>query len=484
MDPHTAWREYHEATKHSVESLRRSAHFLDWENMPDPFRHYEGVPVLDLPADPPAPSEGNAAGDGAEFLSQLLFYSAAISASKRVPSTGYRYALRVNPSSGNLHPTEFHFLTRGLLDWPDGLYHYRPSSHMAEQRALGHFRMELLGGDSPVIFVLTSIAWREAWKYRDRAYRYCLHDIGHAWQALAMAAHAMGCETFAIGHFADDAVGQVCRLHPDEWPMLVVALRGAAIPVAEPKQSETVWYGGTANRLSNETITYPSIERIHWATTLHCTSPTIRHIELSPSGSGEIILPAPAKSTRTFGEIARTRRSALDFAGGAQSMSMAQLAAILNATTEPFFADFATTRLVQLYLYVHRVDGLEPGVYRHWPERAELDRIKSGDQRVVAAGLSLRQELAGNACVALSMIADLERAVRSAGDRGYRYAHFEAGAIGHRLYLAAEALGLQATGIGAFFDDQVHRYLDLKPEQGYVIYHFAIGHAVRDPRLE
>ena len=113
--------------------------------MPDPFRHYEGVPVLDLPADPPAPETPAADGalpyEASEFLSQLLYYSAAISATKIVPSTGFKYALRVNPSSGNLHPTEFHFATRGLKDWPDGLYHYRPSSHMAEQRAIGDFNV-------------------------------------------------------------------------------------------------------------------------------------------------------------------------------------------------------------------------------------------------------------------------------------------------------------------------------------------------------
>src|SRR5215470_8496261 len=140
------WHEYHEATKHTVQSLQRTHHVLDWGNMPDPFWHYEGVPVLDLPADPPSPQipackllqgayGATAAGDGPTFLSQLLFHSAAISASKLVPSSGDRYALRVNPSSGNLHPTEFHFLTRGVKDWPDGLYHYRPSVHMAEQRA-------------------------------------------------------------------------------------------------------------------------------------------------------------------------------------------------------------------------------------------------------------------------------------------------------------------------------------------------------------
>ena len=450
-----AWREYHEFTKHTAEALRRTLHVLDWENMPDPFRHYEGVPALDLPADPPSP-ETPAPVDGAYFLSQLLYYSAAISASKRVPSTGQRYALRVNPSSGNLHPTEFHFFTRGLKQWPDGLYHYRSSSHMAEQRAIGDFKLKLAGQEAPITFVLTSIAWREAWKYRDRAYRYCLHDIGHAWQALALAARAIGCDSFAVGHFPDDEVAQLCRLHEDEWPMLVVAVRSNLEP-READSGEIAWYGGRANQLSKETTVYRRID------TIHCATKVRKHIsgaEPAPSGSGEIQLPPPATSSRPFGEVARMRRSALDFLGGMQSMSLTQLSAILAATTRPFFADFASAHFIQLYLYAHRVDGLEPGVYRFWPERAELEQIKSGDQRVAAAGLSLGQDLAGNACVAFSMIGDLERAVRAHGDRGYRYVHFEAGAIGHRLYLAAEALGLGATGIGAFYDEEVHRYLN------------------------
>jgi SagB-type dehydrogenase family enzyme len=127
---------------------------------------------------------------------------------------------------------------------------------------------------------------------------------------------------------------------------------------------------------------------------------------------------------------------------------------------------------------------LAPGVYRYWPEHAELEKIKDGDQRLVAAALSLGQDLAGNACLAFSMIGDFENAARSYGDRGYRYVHFEAGAIGQRMYLASEALGLRATGIGAFFDDEVNRYLSLAPELGQVVYHFAIGYPVSDPRLE
>ena len=162
-------------------------------------------------------------------------------------------------------------------------------------------------------------------------------------------------------------------------------------------------------------------------------------------------------------------------------MSLTQLSAILAAASQPIFADFAGASFVQLYLYAHRVEGLKPGVYRHWPG-SELEQIKAGDQRVAAAGLSLGQKLAGNACVAFSMIGDLERATRAHGDRGYRYVHFEAGAIGHRLYLAAEALQLGATGIGAFYDEEVHRYLKLPPQQ-QVVYHFAIGYSVPDVRL-
>jgi SagB-type dehydrogenase family enzyme len=271
------WREYHGSTKHSVESLRRTPHVLDWRTCPirsvttkacrcsicrQIHRSLKRQRSKCLTVSPAQQS----AGDGSTFLSQLLFNSAAISASKRVPSTGYRYALRVDPSSGNLHPTEFHFLARGLKEWPDGLYHYRPSAHMAEQRARGDLEMKLAGSPAPIVFVLTSIVWREAWKYGDRAYRYCLHDMGHAWQALALAAQAIGCDSLAVGHFPDDEVSQFCHLHQDEWPMLIVELRGRSIPVREPHACDTVWYGGHANQISRERTACTRIDGIHGAT--------------------------------------------------------------------------------------------------------------------------------------------------------------------------------------------------------------------------
>jgi SagB-type dehydrogenase family enzyme len=464
--------------------------------MPNPFRHYEGVPLLDLPADPPGPEipalevlagkrgETHLSKDGASFLSQLLFYSASISASKRVPTNGSTYALRVNPSSGNLHPTEFHFCTRGLIGWPDGLYHYRPSSHMAEQRAYGDFANKLAGTAAPLVFLLTSIAWREAWKYRDRAYRYCMHDIGHAWQSLALAACAMGCESSTFGQFNDDDASKTCLLSEDEWPMLIVTLGGAAVPLEPHTRVDEKIFGGAPNQLSEERITYSRIEQIHAATKLH-TSAVAAIPRRSNAGSHcKLPLPAPAVSKSAFGQVVRQRRSALDFRGGEESISLAELSAWLIGTGKPLYADFEIRRFVQLYLYAHRVDGLSPGVYLYWPTEGTLEQVKGGDQRVAAAALSLGQQLAGNACVAFSLIGDFEHATRIFGERGYRYVHFEAGAIGQRLYLAAEAFGLRATGIGAFYDDEVHRYLNIEPEQGQVVYHFAVGHPVPDLRLE
>ncbi len=472
---------YHEATKHTRESVRRSRHMLDWANMPYPFRHYEGVPVVDLPADPPPPRApalevllgepaAQAHPDAAGFLSGLLFYSAAISASKRVPQSGYRYSLRVNPSSGNLHPTEFHFAARGLAGWQDGLYHYRPSSHMAELRARGDWVSKLAGRDARLVFVLTSIAWREAWKYRSRAYRYCLHDIGHAWQSLEMAARAMGCEAFARGHFGDGGVTEALGVI-DEWPMLIVEISQAGLPLAASPPAPDEWLGGAPNRLSEEVTAYPLIDAIHAASSLESggEATRLRRANRQPA--------TPLPPSAPLGEVVRRRRSALDFEGGARTISRLQLDALLDAACRPLESDFGDG-LVQLYLYVHRVDGLEPGVYR------DRELIKRGDQRVMAAALSLSQDLAGNSCVTFSMIADLDRAARVHGNRGYRYVHFEAGAIGQRLYLAAESMGFQSTGIGAFYDDEVHAYLEIPRAQGQVIYHFACGYAVSDDRLD
>ena len=256
--------------------------------------------------------------------------------------------------------------------------------------------------------------------------------------------------------------------------MLRIGIEGGPV---FPRAAGQKWFGGVPNQLSSEVIRYPLIEGIHRATKVWNAYPDSQRRASAP-------LTRAVESTGAFGEVARRRRSALDFRGGGESMGLAQLQTLLAAATRPLDADFAGESYVQLYLYVHRVDRLAAGVYRYWPEDARLELLKTGNQRVMAAALSLGQDLAGNSCVTFSMIGALERAASTYGERGYRYVHFEAGAIGQRLYIGAEALGLQSTGIGAFFDDSVHQYLDIGADSGQqVVYHFACGYAVDDDRL-
>ncbi|MBI3472905.1 MAG: nitroreductase family protein, partial [Candidatus Solibacter usitatus] len=295
------------------------------------------------------------------------------------------------------------------------------------------------------------IAWREAWKYRSRAYRYCLLDIGHASEALILAARWLNCQATVIVDFDDDAIAAACGLAADEWPLLLIALTG--LPAEKRAAPPEEWYGGSPNPLSPEVLDYPLITQMHQcskeggAALQNCAQPTDRPV------------------LKDFATIARRRRSALDFRGGGETIALDQYSTLLDQA--------AGARFIQLYSYVHRVRGLERGLYRG------TTLLKTGDQRLMAAALSLGQDLAGNSCVTFSMVADLERAFRDFGNRGYRYVHFEAGAIGQRLYLASEAMGFGSTGIGAFYDDDVHAYLGVK----HVIYHFACGYPVEDARL-
>src|ERR1700692_2988938 len=157
---------YHQATKHTYHSVRSSAHYLDWKNQPNPFRTYEGAPVTPLTPEPGFPDTGTFAAMGAldrrtqfvrendseirdeirldaMWLSRLLWHSMAVSSWKKVPSTGSRYSLRVNPSSGNLHPTETYLALGGFTDVDDGLYHYSADLHALEQRSTGHLPRKL-----------------------------------------------------------------------------------------------------------------------------------------------------------------------------------------------------------------------------------------------------------------------------------------------------------------------------------------------------
>src|SRR5574338_167849 len=200
---------YHVRTKHHFNRYARSLGFLDWANQPDPFRRFEGAPLTSLPLlkpedEPRSPSYEAIYRRGAvssrpvtiAALSRFLELALALSAWKRAGDT--EWALRSNPSSGNLHPTEGYVIlpASDMLELPSGLYHYAPKEHGLERRA--EFSAEQAAGlfrllpPSSFLLGLTSVHWRESWKYGERAFRYCNHDVGHAIGSARIAAATVG----------------------------------------------------------------------------------------------------------------------------------------------------------------------------------------------------------------------------------------------------------------------------------------------------
>jgi SagB-type dehydrogenase family enzyme len=270
---------YHERTKHHFYRFAAGPGRLDWANQPSPFRRYAGAALVRLPLlapdeEPVSPAYEDLFTLGAvrpvpltlRSLSRLFEYSLALSAWKQAGAT--RWALRANPSSGNLHPTEGYALVGGIPELgAPGLYHYAPLEHGLERRADCGFI------PNTVLVGLSSVYWREAWKYGERAWRYCQHDAGHAIGALRFAAAALGWSARVLDEVADETIEALLGLDRDadfegaerESAELLMAI-GPGNPAKNTVEVEELkasrWYG-KANRLSaDDPIAYAAIDHV------------------------------------------------------------------------------------------------------------------------------------------------------------------------------------------------------------------------------
>ncbi|MGH7273637.1 MAG: SagB/ThcOx family dehydrogenase, partial [Nitrospiria bacterium] len=218
---------YHETTKHQLNRYARGPGGLDWATQPDPFRRYVRASVIPLehlkPSDDPLYEPVFREGRlpiqalNRRSISQLFYDSLALSAWKQVGDV--RWSLRVNPSSGNLHPTEG-YLVCGLVDGlctQPMVCHYAPKEHALERRV--EFPPEtwkaLTAGlpNGTILVGLASIHWREAWKYGERAFRYCQHDVGHAIATVTLAAAAMGWKATLLDDLSTELLASLLGVH-------------------------------------------------------------------------------------------------------------------------------------------------------------------------------------------------------------------------------------------------------------------------------
>jgi SagB-type dehydrogenase family enzyme len=556
---------YHEQTKHHFHRYATSLGLLDWANQPNPFRVYGGVTAVRLPLLQKDPASDHMAlyertrnsfqDFTRETIGAFLELSLGLSAWKSI--AGSTWALRMNPSSGNLHPTEAHLVLPALAGVTAGVFHYNPFLHALEPRAgipetTWQKIKEHLHTDGFLV-ALTSISWREAWKYGERAFRYCQHDVGHALGALSFSANLLGWKLTWLNAVSDDEIAKLLGFDQIKWPefelehpeLLCFVHRGGEqriprdVPCEIVSEFSGLEFQGTPNQLSQDHVDWEIISRVAEST----TKPQ-PHFFLFPRGtSGESNeergfpdknappsvgrgpsrgalggVERTANATRPFyapvapsgipaAQIIRQRRSAVAF-DGIRTITKNQFCTMLDKTlprdaSAPFDLGM-TVPCVHLLLFVHRVSGLESGLYfllraerdlpalqqkchRHFlwgraDEALPLYLLQVGDFRSTAASVSCRQSVAGDGAFSLGMIARFREEVETAPYR-YRHLFWETGLIGQVLYLEAEAAGVRGTGIGCFFDDPVHELMGLPDDAFQSLYHFTVGGPREDARL-
>jgi SagB-type dehydrogenase family enzyme len=505
-DDGAAARRFHQATKHSLESLGRDQHILDWDNLPSPFKIYRGLAGLPLPlsrATSGASAIDAIAGQAEQpredappdraALARLLHFSFGI-LRRRQLGDGRWHDFRAAPCTGALYHVDAYLITAELPDLAAGVYHFGPQDASLRRLRAGEWRSIASAATgnhpavaaAPVTFVLASTYWRNAWKYRGRAYRHVFWDGGTAVAQLLAQARADGWHAEVVLGFVDGEIESLCALDPErEGVICLVALGGGAAPpppaAAPPKIRLEI------APLSGREIDYPEIRDVHGGGALATGEEARLWRSLAPPTPAReepllgplIELPKPDPCDDPLETVVARRGSTRFFRR--DPISRAALANLLVCASAPLAADYradANRSLVDLYVVVNAVEGLEAGAYRWRRQANAVERLWRGERRREAGFLALGQALGADAAVDVYAIADLDCVLGALGSRGYRAATLDGGIAGGRLYLAAYAQRLGATGL-TFFDDDVARFFGLDPDRFGVTFLTAAGVPLR-----
>ncbi|MNX05921.1 Nitroreductase family protein [compost metagenome] len=488
---------YHEATKYTPEGLATHRPKIDWAHPPLPFKPYttgkrvdlaQYLPFAELERSEDVQEEWEALTfeeRAMADLSHLLYFSNGVTAV--IPYPEREFLMRAAPSAGGLYPTEVYVAARGYPGLPDGLYNYQVRQHELIGFWEGdvHPRLAELSFDHPaiaasdLIMILTGVFFRSSWRYQDRAYRRILLDSGHVWGNSAMMAPFFGREAFPIGGFHDNALEDLLFLerHVESGLMLLALPRKEHVTPALREAPAAL-----PSTVRRESRPAPEGERL-WA--LHdsariSTAPTPAEPPApTPSrpsfGFAESLEAPPVSWNEALGDTIVLRRSTRSYSG--RAISREQLAQVLDfayrpdGATDPRIAtppNLLAPELLQTYVAVNAVEGLDPGCYHYDPARRELRQVRFTGLAMEIEYLCLGQELGGKAAAVVFHTTNLPRAVSRYGERAYRYVHLDAGHLGERLSIAAMRLGLGASGIGGFFDDRVNDLLGIPAEEATV----------------
>ena len=539
---------YHQRTKHHFQRYASGPDGLDWKHQPEAFRTFKGCTEFKLPLLKQAtdvvyndlyhPDTISPQTLSIKNIAQLLELSLGLSAWKQYGDN--RWALRCNPSSGNLHPTESYIIIENCEGISNGVHHYVSRDHILEQRCQFSNKEALLP-DNCFLIGLSSIHWREAWKYGERAFRYCQLDAGHAIASIRYAAATLGWQVQILTSASDAQIETILGLNNDhdfnsaerEHSDLMLLIRTHPDKSFEDffslkKIAEIAhnghWYG-QANILSSQHLDdWPIIAEVTLASLKPETDESSWQLPVLP----QLNMTSDNNSAQAASALIKQRRSAQEFD---ISYFTKQNSTATKTVNEPLFTDKTLYRMldrtlsrlntppmdsiswkpaIHLLLFVHHIEGIESGLYlflrndeakktfqtrlkpdyewfkpHNCPAHLSLFRLISGDAREAAKTLSCHQEIARDGVISFGMLAEYKSNLTHS-PWVYRQLFWEAGILGQILYLEAESVRLRGTGIGCYFDDGVHELIGLAEDDHTFqsLYHFTIGKALADNRLQ
>lgn len=420
---------YHATTKHSYNSVRSNPNQISWEDKPHTYKNYpDSYTKVKIDLD--------------DVEDNFLFHIAGVSAKKTYPSG--EYYLRINPSAGALYPNELYFQVRGVEGKKDGIYHYEVSTAslkllkpINDKEGLEPY-FGYTTAMSGYLFLVSAVYYRSSWKYRNRAFRYCLLDAGHLLGSIEASSLLKEKNVKMAYQIEREKLNRMFGF-TDRECFLAGAVMAEPIEntVVSPVEFELPYVDASRTFEKNALI-----EQAYEESTvlLDCTA--------------QEKVPTFTYHAAKLQDTLLHRRSQRGF--NAEGISKGQFNYIVDAIHQPILSDCDED--VSIYIVLNRVLDMPLGLYK------EGKYIKYGDFAKHAGYLSLEQySLSQQGAVAFFL---------TSKSHNYQALYQKAGIIGQRLYVASLYLGIGCSGIGAYYDNEVNTFVD---NDEMVLYALAIG---------
>jgi len=478
--------EYHQETKHSQMSIRLSNHYLDWDNKPKSFKFYSNIPSIALPTDFPLPklnvitmketSQVTASDNpkiNIELLSSLLFFSSGITRQIKFPHG--KYYMRAAPATGALYPIEVYIVSENIDGLQAGVYHFCPGEFSLTRLREGDYRqflseaagLEQTITNSPFTIILSSIAWRNAWKYQARSYRHWFWDSGVIVANLIATATSFGLNTKLISGYIDKFVNELLGLEKNKEAALVLAPIGIGLSKQEPNkiQYPSKFVPDIVPISNGKEVEYDQIWKLHNASSLNSTDEVCqwtRSIKLMQEigDANDDYVKSFSKhiepifnNTQSLSDVILLRGSTRKFLR--EPITFEQLSSILYSLAGPTPSDFGEKKyLMDIYFIANDVTNMQKGAYFFNRHDNSIDLLKANVRRDISGYLCLEQTLFSDASAVFYILSNIRSILDKLGNRGYRLCQFEAGILAGRIYLSAYNQKIGASG-STFYDDAV-----------------------------